>query len=98
MFALEENTHCPLFFSLTTALLGGDTLLSCWPKGWKYAFPPVKVMPLVLQNIREERHALLLVVPKWPHQPWFLELVNLSSAPLWDLLSQARSTIRVSAE
>lgn len=34
---------------------------------------------LLLQKIREERDALLLIVPKWPNQLWFLELVNLLS-------------------
>lgn len=99
LFASQENTHCPLYFSLTASPLGGDALSSRWPKGRKYGFPPVKLMPLVLQKIREERCALILVAPKWPNQPWFPELVNMSRLPPWripprrDLLSQARGTI-----
>ncbi len=51
------------------------------PTGREYAFPLVKIMLLVLQRIREARDAVLLVEPKWPNQPWFPELVNLSSTP-----------------
>ncbi|KAL0177571.1 hypothetical protein M9458_026465, partial [Cirrhinus mrigala] len=98
-FASEENAHCQLFFSLTNAPLQGDALSSRWPKKRKYAFPPVKIMPLVLQKIREEKGTVLLVVPSWPNQPWFPELVELLTAPPWpiplrrDLLSQAKGSV-----
>ncbi|KAL0199767.1 hypothetical protein M9458_002954, partial [Cirrhinus mrigala] len=73
LFASEENAHCQLFFSLTNAPLEGDALLSRWPKKRRYAFPPVKIMPLVLQKIKEERVTVLL--------PRVLELVEILTAP-----------------
>ncbi len=94
LFASAENTHCPLFYSLTHSPLGVDALAHSWPKVRKYAFPPVKLLPRVLCKIREEKESVLLVAPKWPNQPWFPELVDMLVAPPWaiplkrDLLSQ----------
>lgn len=48
-----------------------------------------------VQNQTEE--PVLLVVRKWPTQPWFLDLLEMFSSPPWpiplrrDLLSQANS-------
>ncbi len=39
LFALEENAHCPLYFSLTTSTLKGDALSSCCPPSGIY-IPP----------------------------------------------------------
>lgn len=69
LFASKENTHCPLFFSLMSAPLDGDALTSQWPRKRKYEFSPVKIVPLVLQKIREEQEIVLLVAPNWPNQP-----------------------------
>lgn len=80
-FASEENVLCPLLFSLTSTPIKGNALSSRWPKKCKYAFPPVKIMLLVLHMIREEQETMLLVVPDWPNQLWFPELVELLVAP-----------------
>ncbi|KAI2655617.1 Protein transport protein SEC24 [Labeo rohita] len=42
LFATEENTHCPLFFSLSHSRLGGDRLTMPWPNACLYAFPPIE--------------------------------------------------------
>ncbi|KAI2653070.1 Transposon Ty3-I Gag-Pol polyprotein [Labeo rohita] len=94
LFASEENAHCQLFFSLTNAPLQGDALSSRWPKKRKYAFPPVKIMPLMLQKIREEKGTVLLVAPSWPNQLWFPELAPPWPIPLRrDLLSQVKRSV-----
>ena len=43
LFASEETTHCPLWFSLTerTSPLGQDALAPAWPDSLLYAFPPI---------------------------------------------------------
>lgn len=43
---------CALFFSLTNAPLARDALSSRWPRKRKYAFPPVKTVPLVSSQKR----------------------------------------------
>ncbi len=81
LFATSENTHCPRFFSLSHSPLVGDALTSHWPAARLYAFPPIKILPLVLCKIREERASVLLIAPNWPNQPWFPDLMELLVEP-----------------
>ena len=59
-----------------------------------YGFPPMPILPKVLQKIRQSSVDIILVAPAWPTQSWFPDLLNLSmAAPLKipvvpDLLSQ----------
>ena len=51
-----------------------DALVCPWPPALLYAFPPIPLIPLVIdQSIsrRTPRGTLLLVVPLWPGRPWF---------------------------
>ncbi len=52
LFASEENTHCPLFFSLKgmNAPLGIDALAHPWPETLLYAFPPISLIPPTLSK------------------------------------------------
>nr|XP_055041699.1 uncharacterized protein LOC129429202 [Misgurnus anguillicaudatus] len=99
LFATSENTHCPLFFSLTDAPLQGEALTSRWPKVSLYAFPPIKLIPLVLCKIREEGATVILVAPDWPNQPWYPDLREMLISPPWqiplrrDLLSQVEGSV-----
>ncbi len=94
LFASEDNSHCPIFFTTST-----DALAHEWPSLPLYAFPPVALLPQVLRRVREQRHKLILITPLWRNQPWVLELFQLLKAapgpiPLRrDLLSQANGTI-----
>ncbi len=99
LFATSENTHCPRFFSLSHSPLVGDALTSHWPAAKLYAFPPIKILPLVLCKIREERASVLLIAPNWPNQPWFPDLMELLVEPPWpipirkDMLSQVDGSV-----
>lgn len=48
---------------------------------WKpfafYAFPPFCMIPKCLQKIREDKARGLLLVPNWPTQAWFPQLVSM---------------------
>lgn len=48
-----------------------------WKSYFFYAFPPFSIIPLVLQKIREEESTGLVVVPKWPAQPWWPYLMRM---------------------
>ena len=48
-----------------------------WRPNLFYAFPPFSIIPLVLQKIREEKSTGLVVVPKWPAQPWWPYLMRM---------------------
>ena len=99
LFASHNSTHCALYFSLTEGTLGTDALAHSWPRGRKYAFPPVSLLAQTLRKVREDEEQVTLVAPYWPTRTWFSELILLATAPPWpiplrkDLLSQGRGTL-----
>ncbi len=76
-----------------------DVLTAHWLAARLYAFPPIKILPLVLCKIREERVSVILIAPNWLNQPWFPDLTELLAAPPWpipvrrDMLSQADGSV-----
>jgi ribonuclease HI len=94
LFASEDNSHCPIYFTRST-----DALAHEWPSLPLYAFPPIALLPQVLRRVREQQHRLLLIAPFWRNQPWVSELFQLLEAAPWpiplrrDLLSQANGTL-----
>ncbi|XP_067305338.1 uncharacterized protein [Pseudorasbora parva] len=100
LFASQETTHCPLFFSLThPASLGLDVIVQTWPRLRLYAFPPLAVLPGVLERVRRDGARLLLVAPFWPGRVRLSDIVSLLEGPPWeipvrrDLLSEARGSV-----
>ncbi len=96
LFASRETSHCPLWFSLThPAPLGLDAMTQMWPRLHLYAFPPIALLPGVLERVRRDRVPLLLIAPRWPGRVWFPNLFSLLDGPPLelpvrrDLLSQA---------
>ncbi|KAI5086595.1 NACHT, LRR and PYD domains-containing protein 12-like, partial [Silurus meridionalis] len=46
LFATQETSHCPLWFSLShPAPLGLDAMVQSWPRLRLYAFPPIALLP-----------------------------------------------------
>ncbi len=100
LFASLDTSHCQLFFSLSEGTLGANALAHSWPRGLrKYMFPPVSLLIQTLCKVREDEEQVLLVVPYWPNQTWFPELMLLATAPPWqiplrrDFLSQRGGTL-----
>ncbi|XP_047454133.1 uncharacterized protein LOC125016013 [Mugil cephalus] len=101
LFATEESTHCPLWFSLTeeSSPLGQDALVHDWPDSLLYAFPPIPLIFPTLQRVLQQGHRLLLVAPFWPGRTWFPLLSRLCRSSPWrlpdrkDLLSQLQGQI-----
>lgn len=97
LFASQAAHHCHMWFSIkgSPGPLGVDAFSHRWPTGLLYAFPPVALLPQVLNKIRQERATVLLIAPNWPQSHWFAELMQLlAGRPLElpqraDLLSQA---------
>lgn len=48
-----------------------DAFSLSWQSYLFYAFPPFSLMPTVLQKIQEEKATGLILIPKWPTQPWW---------------------------
>ncbi|XP_071400930.1 LOW QUALITY PROTEIN: uncharacterized protein [Centroberyx affinis] len=101
LFASRETTHCTIWFSLMhqSSPLGLDALSQEWPEGLLYAFPPLPLIPHVLNRITQGCYKVLLVAPRWPGRHWFPALLRLVHGRPWplplraDLLSQAGGQI-----
>lgn len=101
LFASQENTKCPLYFSLVDAgaPLGVDALAHPWPDVLLYAFPPISLILPTLARVREQGLSLILIAPHWPSKPWMAEIIQLLQDRPWllpvrrDLLSQAGGEI-----
>ncbi|XP_070613470.1 uncharacterized protein [Erythrolamprus reginae] len=85
LFATQHNRQLPRFFSRfpTPEAEQVNALLSPWPKGLLYAFPPVCLLHRVVAKIISEEADILLVAPYWPRRPWFANLMGLSILPPW---------------
>ena len=80
LFASPENAHCPVFFSKN------DSALShMWPHCPLYAFPPVSLLPQVLERVREVKCPVLLVAPFWPSHAWSPALMQLADSAPWPI-------------
>jgi hypothetical protein len=71
----NTNHKCQRFLALPGRLAEGavtlDRLMFTWAGELAYVFPPVQVIPRVLQKIRLERDTVVMVVPEWPSGPWW---------------------------
>ncbi len=100
LLASRETSYCPLWFSLThPAPLGQEVRVQTWPMLRLYAFPPIALLPGVLEGVRRDRVLLLLIAPQWSGRVWFPDLISLLDGPPLelpirrDLLSQAGDSI-----
>ncbi|KAL0196894.1 hypothetical protein M9458_005434, partial [Cirrhinus mrigala] len=68
LFATQETSQCPLWFSLShPAPLGLDAMVQTWPRLRLYAFPPIALLPGVLERVRQDGISLLMVLgPDFP--------------------------------
>ncbi|KAI2648070.1 hypothetical protein H4Q32_018072 [Labeo rohita] len=86
LFATRENTQCPLWYSLVhRAPLGLDAMVQTWPRLRLYAFPPIALLPGVLERVRRDGVSLLLVAPYWPGRVWFSDMISLLNGSPWEI-------------
>ena len=53
-----------------------DAFSLSWESCLFYVFPPFSLVALVLPKIQEEEAPGLILVPKWPTQPWWPTLMR----------------------
>jgi hypothetical protein len=71
-FATQENTKCRRFVTWKGPSHPRDAFsMPRWDNGLPYLFPPVQLLPRVLQRIRDERVKAVVVLPKWPSRAWW---------------------------
>ncbi len=74
-------------------------MVQTWPRLRLYAFPPIVLLPGVLERVRRDGVRLLLIAPFWPGRVWFQDLISLLDGSPWeipvrrDLLSQTEGML-----
>ncbi len=90
-FSLISTPKCSLTHP---APLGLDAMVQTWPRIRLYAFPPIALLPGVLERVCRDQVLLLLIAPRWPGRVWFPDLISHLGGPVRrDLLSQAGGSI-----
>ncbi|KAL0149293.1 hypothetical protein M9458_055331 [Cirrhinus mrigala] len=94
-----DNTAVVYYINHQGAPLGLDAMVQTWLRLRLYAFPPIALLPGVLERVRRDGVSLFLVAPFWPGRVWFSDLISLLDGSPWeipvrrDLLSQAGGSI-----
>ena len=79
LFASRINYQITPYVSYRAdpAALAINAFHMSWQHHLFYAFPPFSLITRVLQKIQEEKATGLLLVPKWPTQPWWPKLMQM---------------------
>ena len=80
LFASRINCQVGKYFSWKPD--PGAVAIDAFSQFWgnyetKYAFPPFSIIGKVLKKVREEQTELIIVVPIWPTQPWFSQILRM---------------------
>jgi hypothetical protein len=81
LFAHRDNAKCLRYAALpgpgsaTAAVTDAFTIP--WNTERPYIFPPVQIIPEVLQKIQDEKVSAVVVVPHWLGQPWWNQLMDM---------------------
>lgn len=80
LFATRFNHRLPVYVSPVPdgIALAADALSMDWSSIQAYAYPPLAILPRVIQKARREKPCLILIAPFWPAQPWFPELLQIA--------------------
>ena len=54
-----------------------DAFLSDWSKWRSWIYPPVILLPRILNKINADPATALILAPHWPGQPWFPQLLEM---------------------
>ena len=101
LFATFENCKLLIFVSPIPdpRAMAVDALSISWNGIVAYVFPPIPLIPLVLNKIRREETSVIMIAPLWPNRSWFPLLLDLIvDLPLElpyreDLLSQGHDLV-----
>ena len=79
LFATRFNNKLPLFMSPVPdhRAWAVDALSVAWDNLFAYAFPPYKLIPQVLNKIRNANCVIILIAPLWPQRSCFNSLLEL---------------------
>lgn len=103
LFASAQNRKCPVFcaWDQDPTALTQDALSIGWDRMFAYAYPPLSLIPKVLQHMIDYQCEMILIAPFWPKQWWYPQLIQLLIAqplllPQWEnLLEQGQGRLRI---
>lgn len=73
LFATHNNAKCKVFVSWfpDPFAFAVDAFTLDWGEFYFYAFPPFALITRSLRKVIDDRAEGILLVPRWPAQPWF---------------------------
>ena len=86
LFADRDNHRLPVFFSAAVCADAAgvpDCFANRWPPGVLYAFPPLHLIPRLVQHAFATDADIVLLVPDWPSQPWWPKLMSITTRSLF---------------
>lgn len=90
LFANRINKKCDIFVSWhrDPEAFAIDAFTLDWSNHLFYAFPPVAVILKCLRKIISDKAQGIMVIPRWPSQPWYPLFMRLLSSDLVELNSE----------
>ena len=78
---IASRTNCQvskyIYWRLDPGAVAIDAFTINWNSLQFWCFPPFSLIPRVIKKIREDQATGLLVVPNWPTQPWYPQVMQL---------------------
>ena len=80
LFALRINTKLATYISPIREETSWkvDSLVQNWDGLYTYTYPPTSLIRACLNKVRTENVEIVLIVPGWPNQEWFPDLLDLA--------------------
>ena len=85
LFAPDQNHCLPTFCSWRPSVkaLAIDAFTLDWSGMIAYAYPPICLIPRVLQQVENQECIVILIAPFWPKRAWFTKLLSLTVIYHW---------------
>jgi hypothetical protein len=87
-FATSANRKCPRFFAPSfNANATGAAAINGLDQPWSsevlpYCHPPIALIPRVLQKIKDENCAVVMVLPYWTTHSWWSSILSMIHRPI----------------
>lgn len=78
MYLLSEKAYTAYYSGGKHQRSLGDRLLLSWANRFANMFPPLPLIPKVLQKLQRERLSCSSITPWWLCQPWLSSILHLS--------------------
>ena len=82
-FASMTSTQIPVYNSLylDPCTSGVDAFAQDWSGKNNFVNAPFALIPKVLKLLQQQGSTATIIAPKWPAQPWYKDLINMTIAP-----------------